>query len=602
MKGTFILTSLFTVIASLSIGQPTVYEDYVGGGHADGIIVSASSSDANPNWTDNPLPEHTVDGEGLEGPRTEASRFLFQAAFGGTEEQIDRLAKTLDFEKWIDDQIDIPRTNMLQLTRQTYQQARQRYALLNGNADDYFYSEIHFQFAWWQAAMTKPDILRQRIALALSEIMVISTNSNIRSDGEGVASYYDVLMKHAFGNYRDLIEDITLHPSMGVFLSHFRNGKTDVENNTYPDENYAREIMQLFSIGLYELNTDGTLKTDDQGDPIPTYDDEDIRNMAKVMTGLGAGAMTQEGIDEGRDLNFFISARLLDYTEPMVMYESHHEPGEKIILGDKVIPAGQTGEEDLAMALDYLFEHPNVGPFLSYRLIQQLVKSNPSPGYIEDVAEVFNDNGDGVRGDLKAVIKAILLHEEARICEWSEHPENGKLKSPVGRYVQFARNFALGESDELFWTTGFAFEQNTYQLPLASPSVFNFYLPDHQPNGEIYEQGLYAPEFQIFNSVTSLGFANQVDVWVRTADVFRVTNLENTVNLKYEHLLEAAREPLVLVNELNTILCNGRLSNENTASIANAMSEINFGTDILKSRVGMALYLVMISPEYNIQK
>jgi uncharacterized protein (DUF1800 family) len=286
--------------------QPPVYTDYVGGGHSEGLIVTASHNDTDPDWSDDSIPEHTVNGEGLNGPRQEAARFLFQAAFGGDEEEINRLASTLDFEKWIEDQMKLPQTDMLSLTNQVYAQALARNIEVNGENDDYPKYDIHFQFAWWQAAMTKPDILRQRIAFALSEILVISKNSNIRNEGDALASYYDVLLQHAFGNYRDLLEAVTKHPAMGVYLSHFRNGKTDLENNTFPDENYAREIMQLFSIGLYELNQDGSYKTDVNGNRISTYGDEDIRNLAKVLTGLGAGGLTQEGLDTGRDSIFWL--------------------------------------------------------------------------------------------------------------------------------------------------------------------------------------------------------------------------------------------------------------------------------------------------------
>lgn len=599
----FILSVAFLfALLFRGMGQPPIYDDYVGGGHSEGLIITASSSDTDPDWMDGSIPEHTVNGEGLNGPRQEAARFLFQAAFGGDEEEINRLASTLDFEKWIEDQMKLPQTDMLSLTNQVYAQALARNIEVNGENDDYPKYDIHFQFAWWQAAMTKPDILRQRIAFALSEILVISKNSNIRNEGDALASYYNVLLEHAFGNYRDLLEAVTKHPAMGVYLSHFRNGKTDLENNTFPDENYAREIMQLFSIGLYELNQDGSYKTDVNGNRISTYGDEDIRNLAKVLTGLGAGGLTQEGLDIGRELNFLAPINLTDLTVPMVMYDDFHEPGQKVILGDKIIPDGQTGEEDLDMALDYLFNHPNVGPFISKRLIQQLIKSNPSPEYIADVASVFNDNGDGERGDLAAVIKEILLHDEARTCEWSEHPENGKLKSPVGRYVQFARLFALNDEVANYWTSGFRFQANTYQLPLASPSVFNFYLPDHQPNGELADNGLYAPEFEIYNSVTSVGYANEADTWIRQGKVFNIQKLNYEVHPSFQDYQASTEDAEVLLNELNTVLALGNLSDPAWGTISEAVSYVVFGDDLSRQRLEMALYLIMISPEYNIQK
>jgi uncharacterized protein (DUF1800 family) len=596
-------TCLPFLFAGLACAQVQTYLDYVGGGHSEDILISASSSFSDPEWTDNSSPDQTINGEGLAGREAEAARFFYQAALGGTQKQIEELAVTLDFEEWIDLQIELPQTNFLSLTRQTYLSAKQRYEDVNGSSSEYTYNEVHFQFAWWQAALAKKDLLRQRVAFALSEIFVISTDSDIRNDGDGPASYYSMLMSNSFGNYRDLIEDVTFHPAMGIYLSHFRNRETDLASNVYPDENYAREIMQLFSIGLFELNQNGTLKLSSNGDPIPTYNADDIRNMAKVMTGFGAGAITEEGVENGRELNFNSTANILDYTVPLVMYDDYHEKGEKIILGDKEIPADQTGEEDIDMALNYLFYHPNVAPFIARRLIQQLVKSNPSPSFVLDVAQTFNNNGDGVRGDLAAVVKEILLHEEARDCLWKEEPSNGKLKSPVGRYIQMARKFVDRENVSNYWTSGFIFENETYQLPLSSPSVFNFYLPDYQPNGDIYDQGLYAPEFEIHNSVTSLGFANQADIWARRQQhVFSISDLDYLVPLKQDDLIELARSPEILVNEMDMRLCDGNMSAETRSTIKGALEEMSFGTDHLQNRVELALYLTLISPDFAIQK
>lgn len=602
IKNQLLLLTTF-VVCGLSVhAQLTVYDDYVGGGHSEDILISSSSNFTDPDWSDNSSPSHTIDGEGLNGPEAEAARFLYQAALGGSQKDVSDLAKTLDFEQWIDDQINLPPTNFLALTRQSYLAAKQRYQDLNGEQSEYLYNKVHFQYAFWQATIARNDLLRQRVAFALSEILVISTDSDIRNDGDGIASYYNVLMSNAFGNYRDLLEEITYHPAMGIYLSHFRNRSTDLENNVYPDENFAREIMQLFSIGLFELYQNGNLKSDSNGDPIPTYDADDIRNLAKVMTGFGAGALTDEGILEGRELDFNAGARILDYTVPMAMYDEFHEPGEKIILGNKYIPDGLTGQEDVDMALDYIFNHPNTAPFFVRRLIQQMVKSNPSPSYIYDVAQVFNDNGEGVRGDLESVIKAILLHEEARDCLWKELPSNGKLKAPAGRFTQIARSLVDKENNSKFWMTGYAFENETYHLPLSSPSVFNFYLPDYQPNGEILNNDLYAPEFEIHNSVTSIGFANQANAWSRQDRIFSITDLNYSVPLQRSELLEMAQEPEVLVNELDMVLCFGEMTEETRNTIINALQTIDFGTSILENRVEVALYLTMISPDFAIQK
>lgn len=598
------LASTFLILMSAGsvCAQIQVYSDYVGGGHSKDILISTSSSFSDPEWQKNSAPVNTINGEGLDGRKADASRFLFQAAFGGKRQDLIDLAATLDFESWIDEQMELPPTNMVNLSRQSYQAERQMIIDHFGNDQELKYVDIHFQYAWWQAMMKKPDILRQRMAFALSEIFVISQDSDIRNHGDGLASYYNVLLENAFGNYRDLLEEISLHPSMGIYLSHFKNEKTDLEEGVYPDENYAREIMQLFSIGLFELHVNGTLKTDSNGDPIPTYDAEDVRNLAKVFTGLGAGAMTQEGISENRTLNFFTSANLLEYTVPMIMYDDFHEDGEKVILGDKIIPAEQTGDEDIQMALDYLFNHPNVGPFISRLLIQQLIKSNPNPAYIQDVAMVFNDNGEGIRGDLGAVLKAILLHEEARDCLWSEEPSNGKLKSPVGRHIQFARYYAERENIPYFWNKGFTFEEQTFQLPLSSPSVFNFYLPDYQPNGDISDQGLYAPEYEIHNSVTSIGFANLADTWIRQDRIFSLLTVDYIVPIEREELIASAEDPEVLVNLLDVSLCHGRLSSGTRDILIQGLEQLNFGTDYLANRVDYALYLILISPDFVIQK
>ena len=595
-------TILSLICVSAGYAQVQIYEDYIGAGHSEDILISTSSSYSDPEWTDNSMPKKTLNGEGLDGRKAEAARFLFQAGMGGTEADINQLAKTLDFEGWIDWQMALPKTDMLWLTRQSHQLSSQRLQALNNNSSEFDYNRVHFQYAWWHAAMTRQDILRQRIAYALSEIFVISAYSNIRNDGEGPGSYYDMLMSNAFGNYRELIEDVTYHPAMGVYLSHFRNQKSDSLTNVFPDENYARELLQLFSIGLYELYQNGNIRKDSDNNPIAAYNPEDIRNLSRVFTGFGAGGLTQEGQDAGEDLSFQIHANYLDYTVPMAVYNDYHDEEEKILFGNQIIPASQDGIDDVDMALDYIFQHPNVGPFIARRLIQQLITSNPSPSYIYDVAQVFNDNGDGIRGDLAAVIKSILLHEEARDCLWYENPANGKLKSPVGRYLQFARIFADRESQDYFWTSGFTFEYNTYQRPLASPSVFNFYLPDHQPNGDIRENGLYGPEFEIHNSATSTGYANEVDDWVRKKKVFTIDILDYEVPLQSEGLASMAQDPEVLVNYLDYLLCHGRLSAETRQIVIETLNQVELVPDFLEKRTELAMFLIMISPDYTIQK
>lgn len=265
-------------------------------------------------------------------------------------------------------------------------------------------SSEHRRWSWWQQVIDGPDPLRQRVALALSEIFVVSDNSDaVASNPVGAASYYDMLLGDAFGNYRDILLDVTLHPVMGAYLSHLRNDKSDPRSGRYPDENYAREIMQLLSIGLFQLKQDGTLLRDGRGKPIPTYDNDDITELAKIFTGLSF---------DGPDRNFGSGAEA--WTRPMRMYEEHHEPGPKRLIRGRHVPASQTGMQDISAAVDNLFRHPNVGPFIARRLIQRLVTSNPSPLYVQRAAAAFADDGHRVRGNMRAVISAILLDPEAR--------------------------------------------------------------------------------------------------------------------------------------------------------------------------------------------
>lgn len=587
----------------VTVAQPAIYDDYVGGGHNLDVIVTASSDYALKDRQRTSGRMNTIDGKGLDGRKHIASRFLFQAGFGGTEAEIENLARDLDLEGWIDNQMGIHETHMLALTRQAYNRGLNMFVTGGGNASDYKRSVNHFEYAWWQAAMTHSDVLRQRVAQAYSEIFVISANSTILGEGDPFASYYDIFLDNAFGNYSDILKAVALHPSMGIFLSHFRNEKTDTLLNIHPDENFAREIMQLFSIGLFKLNQNGTMSKDVYGNSRPTYDLTHVRGLAKVFTGLGAGAVNAEGQAAGRSLAWNIYANYLDYTVPMAMYEEQHEPGPKTIVGDFTIPAGQTGMQDIDMAIDHLSNHANVGPFIALRLIQQLVKSNPSPGYIYDVASVFNDNGEGVRGDMGAVIKEILLNEEARECLWMTDPTSGKLRSPVSRYAHAARVMEKTAPQGLYWTNGYSINENTYHLPMYSPGVFNFYMPDYRPIGPITDQGLVAPEFQIYNSVTSVGYGNEADKWTRRQTIFQTWELDDFVAFNIQAYTEYAKDPDVLINKLDVVFTHGRLSEETRAIIKNALtSTAALPVDALTKSVEMAFYLFLISPDYCILK
>jgi len=604
MKPLLILRFLPCVfIFSFIHSQIPTYEDFLGAGHVTGIRISTSSDLVKEGRERGATGIASMDGNGLDSRRMEAARFLTQAAFGGTPVQIERLSKNLDFEKWIDGQTNIPRTSMLKEVQSAYRTAKNLRSIYE-DVSNYSNTSKHFHYAYWQSVMTNPDQFRQRVAMALSEILVISTNGPINNRAEAYASYYDIFIRNAFGNYRDILLEVTLHPSMGVYLTYLRNPKTDTLSNTFPDENYAREVMQLFTIGLFELNQDGSYKLDSNGEPISTYDNDDIIELSKVFTGLGVGALNEDALEDGRQLRFSTHQNDMDYTVPMIMYEEEHEPGEKYLLNGFVIPAGQSGMADIEMAIDHLFNHPNVGPFIARKLIQNMVKSNPSSAYIEEVAGAFNDNGNGVRGDMLAVLKAILLHAEARSCLWQTEPSNGKLLSPVLRWAAFARAMKLDANNNLYYTEGRGFLENTFHRVLSSPSVFNFYSPDHMPNGPLGDLGLVAPEFEIFNSVTSIGYVNRVDRWTDNGDVFSASELTDDVEVVKSHYYEMARDPEVLLNHLDRILTKGRLRDETRSYIREALAGIpDWDEDnMLRDRFEIATYLVMISPEFNILK
>lgn len=590
-------------LASLSgtaEAQAPVYTDYVGAGHSEGITISTSSDLIEEGWNRNATGERTVDGGGLDARRMEASRFLAQAGFGGTAREIETLAESLDFEGWIDWQLSLESYNTLDRALEAHDVANSLAVSAGQNPEAFHFK--HFQAAIWQAAVQEDDVLRQRIALALSEIFVISTHSNLAGNGEAFSNYHDMLRNAVDGNFKDLLQQISLHPAMGVYLSHFRNSKTDTATSTFPDENFAREIMQLFTIGLYEMNPDGSYKTNGEGVPISAYTSRDVRELSKVFTGLAAGALNQAGIQDGIELSWHTGRGYTDFTTPMVMHEEYHEAGPKQLLGQTI--SGGDGMGDIEAAIDILFNHPNTGPFFAKHMIKQLVTSNPSSAYISDIADVFNQNEEGVRGDIKSVVKAVLLHEEARECIWQNAPSQGKMRPAALRSMHLKRVLAKNQGAQTPWTHYHRFFAATSHGPYMSPSVFNFYLPDHRPNGAIGDMDLEAPEFEIHNSLTSIAFANEIDLHTRNGRLFNSPLLPASIAINYDVLASAAADPELLINKLDVVYTHGRLSEETREIIRKALTDYtpNSPADAVKDRTDLALFLFMISPDYNILK
>lgn len=597
--------------------EPT---DYLGAGRIGGIQVTSSGAQ-NPAQSG----ASTVDGFQVNDPEllADASRFLSQASMGYDYNDIELVA-AMGAEAWLDEQLKLPRTDMLGLIARIN-------AAIPRRQPESLWGMYQFRTAWWNLVLKGPDLLRQRTAFALSQIFVVSGfGSDFFEDEELLsASYYNLLTEHAFGNYRDLLRAVSLSPSMGIYLSHLNNPKSDPANNIHPDENYAREVMQLFSIGLYELNLDGTRQVDSLGNFIPTYTNDDIKEFAKIFTGLGDGhpqGIFGEETFGGEDEEHLDRSMLY----PMKMYESWHEKGEKRLLYGQVVPAGQSAMDDFEDAIDNLFYHPNVGPFIGTALIRFLTSSNPSPAYVARVAGKFNDNGNGVRGDLKAVLKAILLDPEARDCAPQNQIFGGRLREPLVRYTQFLRAFHAYPDEtnlHLFITMMDAWQENTGQTPMYASSVFNFFQPGFQPNGPIADWDLVAPEFQIHNSSTSLGFINAVNQWTFRQDVLPASNedadeeyeepeegeessfdeapdldrnfdLPGVTRLHPRRARALVHDPAALVDHLNLLLACGQLTERSQGIIERAVGQLEGDQE----RLFMAMYLVMIAPEYAVLK
>jgi uncharacterized protein (DUF1800 family) len=538
--------------------------------------------------------------------RGEAARFLNQATFGATDASIDRVM-AIGYEAWIDEQLGISATKLAP-----------RFQYLRTIDNNYFLynDQLHYA-AWYWAAANAPDQLRQRTAWALSQIFVASMeNATVRFNYDAIIGYYDVLISGAFGRYRNLLENVTLTPAMGMYLSHMANTKDNPTTGARPDENYAREIMQLFSIGLWQLNADGT-RVLVNGNPVPTYVNADVEGLAKVFTGWSWGAMRPDWQNNEYGFYSFTYGHLNNtawYT-PMTSYPVYHSTSEKRFLGLTIAPQTTSNPQaSLSTALDGISLHPNVGPFIARRLIQHFVTSNPTPAYVGRVAAVFNNNGSNVRGDFAKVLKAVLLDSEARNLSLANTPSYGKLREPVLRLVHATRSLNYRSTLDGRWlvTTNqpwfgpFDPAGTIGQLPLHAPNVFSYFRATYMPpNSELSRNNLIGPEFQIYNEVSAADWVNSLDVLIYTgmAHKWYSNPFEYEIQSNFAAEAALANTPDALIERLALLLMGGRIS---TALQADLREAINLypstGSDWRLRRAQIAALLMMSSPEYLIQK
>ncbi len=534
--------------------------------------------------------------EPAEGPNNdyEASRFLSQTTFGATIPEIRRL-RQIGYNAWLDEQFAMPLTAHLPYLRMIEAQQIDIYRNIRNEA-------------FMQRAMTAPDQLRQRVMFALSQILVTSDQSgSLEGQPFGLTHYYDMLGSGAFGNYRDLLENVTLHPVMGHYLSMFGNRKPDPSINLRPDENYAREIMQLFSIGLVQLNLDGS-RVLVSGQAVPTYNQDTIAGFAHVFTGWKwFNCPTNQwqwcGPGEDNDGWLFPMAPNIEFhafegTKQLLNYSGVSLPAGVMPAGNRPTATLQNVRDNMDTALDNVFRHPNVGPFFSKLMIQRLVSSNPSPAYVQRVATVFNNNGSGQRGDLRALVRAIVMDPEAR-ARPASNTVRGKLREQPLRWTQIWRAFGATTPDGRFDDWYVHWPYHTPVMPLHSPTVFNFYLPNYAaPGVHVAQAGLLSPEFQIETDTYVTRFSNLVE-WI-TTDMHTASGTDTRITFDRERLLAGNVDQLL--EHLDMLLMGGTMSTSMHTTLRNYLITVPLNDYNGFRRVTDATSLIVTSPEYVIEK
>jgi len=529
-----------------------------------------------------------------------AAQLLYQGSFGPTPETLFS-AQQVTRLQWVNTQMKLPPSWHYPLTAQYCGVSNTNIvntpskAVDNKKKDNPRACLKAQESVWLEHALTAKDQLRQRVAFALSQILVVSSEEPpLPRYGDGLAWYYDILLKHSFGNYRDLLQEVTLSPAMGVYLSMQGNRKANLKNNTFPDENYAREVMQLFSIGLYQLDSSGQVILDKQGNKIPSYQQADVENLARVFTGWD--------LVENKRYGHSRSGR---YDKFMTLTPKQHDYKAKTLFGQP-IAAGMKADKELSLSLDLLFNHPNVGPFISRQLIQRLVSSNPSADYIKRVATVFNDNGEGIRGDLGAVVQAILLDDAAQGTTTSPAL---KLKEPLLNYIGFLRAFSATPKTEHYHLRQL---NGTFgQGPMRADSVFNFYQPDFKPNYLANDNPNILVENSVNESFSSVPVNQQMVTVAPEAQIMVDPLIIKQLSLMFKQTmsnkasfsldltapLALAANSVDMLDYLDQLLLAGKMTPAFKAQLQSHLAKIKGQKRQLKE----AIYLIVSSADYAVQ-
>lgn len=565
----------------VSTNRVRVAIGHVGGGPADDASMVSTPA---PFPAPAPTPVPTPNPYTSASSTSDTVRFLEQATFGPTSAEVARL-QGLGFRAYLNEQFNATPSTYLALTLMPTDTSQ---GCPTGSAatclrDNYTMYPLQIQF--YQNALTGSDQLRQRVAWALHQIFVVSGVDITQPSW--MSPYLQTINRDAFGNYRQLLQDITLNPAMGNYLDMLGNTKGN------PNENYAREVLQLFSVGLNKLNPDGTPQLDAQGNLIPTYDQTTITNFARVFTGWRLAAAKTTLING-------VSNSVFNYQDPMIVTsENNHDTAQKTLLNGAMLPAGQNSTQDLNAALDNIFNNPNVGPFIGKQLIQHLVTSNPSPAYVQRVASVFNNNCAGLypdspctgaRGDLKAVVTAILLDPEAR-GDAKTDPSYGRLREPV-QYITNILRMCNASSDGFLDPSSTTLSLDVFR----PPTVFNYYPADYLVPGTT----LSGPPFGILTTSTALRRANFANAILTSGIAASSPNAPTGTQVNLSAFQSLASNPTNLVNELDRLMMHNTMSSSMKTSIVNAVSSVS-GANTL-ARTQMAVYLVASSSQYQIAR